>query len=61
MLATFAIAMQIFLAARRVLGYTPRNRFADGVVELVDWLRSQTAVDRAAQMVHELTTYGLTA
>ena len=48
-------------AARRVLGYTPRYRFADGIAELVDWLRSQTAVDNAAQMVYELTTYGLTA
>ena len=48
-------------AAKRTLGYKPRNKFADGIVELVDWLRSQTAVDRAAQMVHELTAYGLTA
>ncbi|HUI84824.1 MAG TPA: NAD-dependent epimerase/dehydratase family protein [Candidatus Binatia bacterium] len=48
-------------AARRVLGYKPRYRFADGIPELVDWLRSQTAVDRAAQMVHELTAWGLTA
>lgn len=48
-------------AARRVLGYSPRYRFADGIVELVDWLRSQTAVDKAAQMVNELTSYGLTA
>ncbi len=48
-------------AARRVLGYKPRYRFAGGIAELVDWLRSQTAVDRAAQMVHELTAYGLTA
>lgn len=48
-------------AAQSVLGYKPRDRFADGIVELVDWLRSQTAVDRAAQMVHELTAYGLTA
>jgi len=47
--------------ARRVLGYKPRYQFADGIVELVEWLRSQTAVDRAAQMVHELTAYGLTA
>lgn len=47
--------------ARRVLGYVPRHRFADGIGELVEWLRSQTAVDRAAQMVHELTAYGLTA
>jgi dTDP-L-rhamnose 4-epimerase len=48
-------------AARRVLGYQPRYRFEDGIVELVDWLRSQTAVDHAARMVHELTAYGLTA
>lgn len=48
-------------AAQRVLGYSPRFRFADGIAELVEWLRSQTAVDKAAQMVHELTAYGLTA
>jgi len=48
-------------AARRVLGYQPRYRFEDGIRELVDWLRSQTAVDHAARMVHELTAYGLTA
>lgn len=48
-------------AAQRLLGYKPRYKFADGLVELVDWLRSQTAVDRAADMVHELTAYGLTA
>jgi dTDP-L-rhamnose 4-epimerase len=47
--------------ARAVLGYEPRYRFADGVVELVEWLRSQTAVDKAAEMVRELSTYGLTA
>jgi dTDP-L-rhamnose 4-epimerase len=48
-------------AAQRLLGYKPRYRFADGIAELVEWLRSQTAVDKAAQMVNELTTYGLTA
>jgi dTDP-L-rhamnose 4-epimerase len=48
-------------AAHRVLGYTPLHRFADGIAELVEWLRSQTAEDKAAQMVHELTAYGLTA
>ena len=47
--------------ACRVLRYKPRYDFATGMVELVEWLRSQTAVDRAAQMVHELTAYGLTA
>jgi len=48
-------------AAKRVLGYKPREKFTDGILELVDWLRSQTAVDRASQMVHELAAYGLTA
>jgi dTDP-L-rhamnose 4-epimerase len=46
---------------KRVLGYQPRYQFANGVVELVDWLRSQTAVDKASDMVRELTAYGLTA
>jgi dTDP-L-rhamnose 4-epimerase len=48
-------------AAVHVLGYKPRYRFADGIKELVEWLRSQTPIDKAAQMVHELTAYGLTA
>ena len=48
-------------AARRVLGFKPRYHFSDGIAELVEWLQSQTAVDRAAQMVHELAAYGLTA
>ncbi len=47
--------------AERVLGYQPRYRFADGIAELVEWLRSQTAVDKASDMVRELTGYGLTA
>jgi dTDP-L-rhamnose 4-epimerase len=47
--------------ARRVLGYEPKYRFADGIGELVDWLRSQTAEDRAAEAVQHLTAYGLTA
>ncbi len=48
-------------AARHVLGYEPTHRFADGIAELVEWLRSQRATDKAADMVHQLTTYGLTA
>ena len=48
-------------AARRFLGYEPRQRFADGIAELVEWLQSQRATDKAADMVHQLTTYGLTA
>jgi dTDP-L-rhamnose 4-epimerase len=47
--------------ARRVLGYKPKYRFADGVRELVDWLREQTAEDRAAEAAQHLTAFGLTA
>jgi dTDP-L-rhamnose 4-epimerase len=47
--------------ARRVLGYSPKYRFADGIAELVDWLRSQTAEDRAAEAVQHLTVHGLTS
>jgi dTDP-L-rhamnose 4-epimerase len=48
-------------AARKILGYQPRYRFADGISELVVWLRSQAAVDKAAEMVKELSAFGLTA
>lgn len=48
-------------AARKVLGYTPKVEFSDGIRELVGWLRSQTAQDRAAEAVQELNVYGLTA
>lgn len=48
-------------AAGRVLGYRPKVRFADGIRELVQWLREQTADDRAAEAVQQLDAYGLTA
>jgi dTDP-L-rhamnose 4-epimerase len=48
-------------AARKTLGYQPRCRFTEGISELVAWLRSQTAVDKAADMVRELSAFGLTA
>jgi dTDP-L-rhamnose 4-epimerase len=47
--------------ARRVLGYEPRHQFKDGVAELVEWLRSQTAVDRVGEAAQQLASYGLTA
>lgn len=47
--------------ARELLGYEPGVRFRDGVCELVQWLRSQTAEDKAGEAVAELTAYGLTA
>jgi dTDP-L-rhamnose 4-epimerase len=48
-------------AAERVLGYKPRVRFAEGIRELVQWLREQTAEDRVAEANQELGVYGLTA
>lgn len=47
--------------AGKVLGFEPRFGFRDGVGELVEWLRSQTAVDRVHEASQQLTTYGLTA
>jgi dTDP-L-rhamnose 4-epimerase len=48
-------------SAQEVLGYRPRVSFAEGMASLAGWLRSQSAVDRAAQATQELNTYGLTA
>jgi len=48
-------------AASRGLGYRPRVGFAEGIRELVEWLRSQTAEDHAAEAVQQLGLYGLTA
>jgi dTDP-L-rhamnose 4-epimerase len=47
--------------AREVLGYEPKHQFADGIGELVEWLRSQTATDRVSDATNQLTAYGLTA
>jgi len=48
-------------AARTLLGYQPAVRFAEGLKELVGWLRSQEPKDRAAEAVAQLSDYGLTA
>ncbi len=48
-------------AAERVLGYKPKVRFAEGIRELVEWLREQTAEDRVAEATQQLGAYGLTA
>jgi dTDP-L-rhamnose 4-epimerase len=48
-------------AAERVLGYKPKVRFAEGIRELVHWLRQQTAEDRVAEATQQLGVYGLTA
>ena len=48
-------------AARTLLGYKPRVRFADGLKHLVEWLCSQQPQDRAAEAVAQLSEFGLTA
>jgi dTDP-L-rhamnose 4-epimerase len=48
-------------AAEKVLGYRPRVQFDEGIQELVQWLGSQKAMDRSAEAVQQLTTYGLAA
>ena len=47
--------------ARKTLGYEPKYTFASGVPELVEWLRSQTPVDKVSDMERQLNVYGLTA
>ncbi len=47
--------------ARRVLGFEPQFQFANGIRELVEWLRSQSASDRVSDATQQLTAYGLTA
>ena len=47
--------------ASRLLDYTPRVRFADGLKELVDWLGSQTAVDHVSDAMQRLQMRGLVA
>lgn len=46
--------------AKEVLGYEPQVRFEDGLLELVEWLEGQQAVDRVDQAGTELSARGLT-
>src|SRR5258708_7219862 len=48
-------------AARKLLGYQPRVPFADGVKDLLTWLHSQRAQDRASEAAAQLSSFGLTA
>jgi dTDP-L-rhamnose 4-epimerase len=47
--------------ARKFLGYEPKVRFADGMKDLVEWLRMQQPQDRMAEAVAQLSSLGLTA
>jgi dTDP-L-rhamnose 4-epimerase len=46
--------------ARELLGYRPAVTLEDGLVELAEWLRSQTPDDHVAQARGELAARGLT-
>jgi dTDP-L-rhamnose 4-epimerase len=48
-------------AARQYLGYEPRARFAEGIKNLVGWLKSQQPKDRAEEAAAQLSNFGLTA
>ncbi len=45
--------------AGKILGYVPRVKLEDGLVELAAWLEGQIAVDRVAQASAELDARGL--
>lgn len=45
---------------RRVLGYEPKVAFRDGIRGMIDWLRTQTAVDSVEVAQQELARRGLT-
>jgi dTDP-L-rhamnose 4-epimerase len=47
--------------AREKLGFTPRRRLEDSLVELADWVRTQKATDRVEQARRELEQRGLVA
>jgi dTDP-L-rhamnose 4-epimerase len=46
--------------AQNVLGYTPNVDLDDGLAELAEWLRGQSADDRVEQASAELSARGLT-
>jgi dTDP-L-rhamnose 4-epimerase len=46
--------------ARQALGYAPQVALEDGLGELAEWVRSQTAYDRVEDAADELASRGLT-
>jgi dTDP-L-rhamnose 4-epimerase len=47
--------------AHQLLGYSPSHQLQNAVGELVEWLRSQSAVDRVEEASSRLVAFGLTA
>ena len=48
-------------AARQLLDYQPKVKFADGMKDLAEWLRSQQPKDHTETAIARLLQYGLTA
>lgn len=48
-------------SAAQVLGYKPRVRLADGLRDLVGWLKEQQATDRVDEAMKGLAVHGLVA
>lgn len=46
--------------AQRLLGYEPTVKFEDGIAELIDWVRHQSAEDKVEFATNELAARGLT-
>lgn len=47
--------------AERVLGFTPREDFVEGLAELAEWLAGEVAIDRVDEATAELARRGLVA
>jgi dTDP-L-rhamnose 4-epimerase len=45
---------------KRLLNFSPQVNFEEGLTELADWLKTQTAVDNISRASKELTSRGLT-
>jgi dTDP-L-rhamnose 4-epimerase len=45
--------------ARELLGFSPRFRLENTLIEMADWVRGATAIDRSAEMRRQLEARGL--
>ena len=45
--------------ARELLGYEPTIAYRDGIAELIDWVKTQKAVDRTGSAIDELKNRNL--
>ena len=45
--------------AKKLLGYTPRIRFDEGIKDLADWVKTQVAQDKVVESTQELSSRNL--